>query len=153
MIDDCYYRDDVCNLILSFYDLTVITSRIFTKLDAIYSGTFKGLSTGIPPHDLYDMWVRKKSYLLKVRENNTTKGKVFSPEQQVIYDLSILINKYDSYLKWKEQQKILAQINETEAKILADINLHSSVSSTSVNKHNIKNDEDDIDVLLDELFD
>ena len=153
MLDDCYYRDDVCNLILEFYDLTVITSRIFTKLDAIYSGTCKGLSTGIPPHDLYDMWVRKKSYLLKTKEMNIAKGKVFSQEQQVIYDLSILINKYDSYLKWKEQQNILAQKNETESKIIADITLHSSISNTNINKHNNKNDEDDIDVLLDELFD
>ncbi|WP_294559805.1 hypothetical protein [uncultured Mailhella sp.] len=153
MLDDCYYRDDICNFILEFYDLTVITSRIFTKLDAIYSGTFKGLSTGIPPHDLYDMWVRKKNYLLKTKEINISKGKILSPEQQVIYDLSILINKYDSYLKWKEQQNILARTKETESKIIADITLHSSISNTNLNKNNIKNDEDDIDALLDELFD
>ena len=153
MLDDCYYKDDVCNLILEFYDLTVITSRIFEKLDAIYSGTFKGLSKGIPPHDLYDMWVRKKTYLLKTREINIAKGKVFSPEQQVIYDLSILVNRYDNYLKWKEQQNILAQKNETESKIIADITLHSSISNTNINKHNNKNDENDIDALLDELFD
>ena len=154
MLDDCYYRDDICNLIQSFYDLTVITTKIFTKLDAIYSGTFKGLSTGIPPHDLYDMWVRKNDYLIKVRENNVAKGKTFSSEQQVLYDLSILINSYNSYLKWKEQQKIIARTTETEEKIIADINLHSSVLNTNTNKHNnIKNDEDDIDTLLDELFD
>lgn len=152
MIDTAFYKDDICNLIYSFYDLSVITTRIFQKLDEIYSGTFRGLSVAIPPSDLYDMWVRKKKYLLKIRKNNITKGKTFSGDQQVIYDLSILVNKYDSYLRWKEQQKIIEQTTEDSSKILQDINLHSSLfNSNKINKNN--DNEDDINSLLDEIFD
>lgn len=151
VIDTAFYKDDIYNLIHSFYDLSVITTRIFQKLDEIYSGTFKGLSVAIPPSDLYDMWIRKKKYLLKVRADNIRKGKTFSGDQQVIYDLSILVNKYDSYLRWKEQQKIIEQKNEDSTKILQDISLHSSYFNSNKNNKN-NNDEDDIDSLLDEIF-
>ena len=154
VLDYFFDKNDVYEFIVSFYGLSIVTSKIFIKLDAIYEGTFKGMYTPIPPCDLYDMWVRQKKYLIKVKENNLRKGINLSPEEQVIYDLSILINKYDSYVRWKEQQKIIAQTNETESKILADINLHSSISNTNINKHNnTENDEDDINALLDELFD
>lgn len=156
-IDYAFEKDDVYRFMLSFYDTEVISSRVFDKLDAIYSGELEGLYTPIPPTDLYDMWVRKKDYLIKLRSKNTVKGKKFSTEQKIMYDLSVLVNKYDSYRKWKEQQKILEQQTETNAQILQDINLHSSYynpnkNSNINNKNNNDKDEDDIDSLLDEIF-
>ena len=156
-IDYAFEKDDVYRFILSFYDTEVVGSRVFDKLDAIYSGELEGLYTPIPPSDLYDMWVRKKDYLIKLRSKNTVKGKKFSTEQKIMYDLSVLVNKYDSYRKWKEQQKILEQQTETNAQILQDINLHSSYynpnkNSNINNKNNNDKDEDDIDSLLDEIF-
>lgn len=151
-IDYAFEKDDVYRFILSFYDTEVVGSRVFDKLDAIYSGELEGLYTPIPPSDLYDMWVRKKDYLIKLRSKNTVKGKKFSTEQKIMYDLSVLVNKYDSYRKWKEQQKILEQQTETNTQILQDMNLHSSFYNPNKNNKN-NNDEDDIDSLLDEIFD
>ena len=151
VIDNAFDKDDVCQLIHSFYGVTVISTRVFQKLDEIYSGTLKGLVVPIPPRDLYDMWKRKRNYLIKLKSKNVIKGKVFSDEQQIIYDLSVLVNKYDSYLRYKEQQKIIEQQNEEDTKIFEDITLHSSLFNSNKNNKN-NNDEDDIDSLLDEIF-
>jgi hypothetical protein len=144
-------KDDIFKFIITNYDIKVVPKSIFTKLSDIYNGTYKGLACCIPPEDLLDMWKQKMDYLIKVRARNITLGKEMEAWQQVNYDISVLINKYDSYLKWKERNRIIEQdVNKVHEDILKTVDL-DKLSKIAQKRH--EEDEEDIDSLLDELFD
>ena len=69
-------------------------------------------------------------------------------DKRINYDLSILINKYDSYLKWLEKQKIIASEKEIEKN---ENIVGKSIGYTTVNKSE-RNDSDDISALVDDIF-
>lgn len=77
-------------------------------LGQIYKGTYRGMSTPIPAEHLLDMWRRKQNYLNKVYQLNKSKGKIFTSEQRINYDIAILVRKYDSYLQWRREQEMLS---------------------------------------------
>lgn len=108
-------RIQVTDFIFDFYGISFLPQSFYVKLDAVYNGTFKGLSRPVLPEDLLDMWQQKKTYLLKVAEQNRKKDKDLYGVSRVSYDLAILLSKYDSYLAWKEEQK-QALILEEESK-------------------------------------
>ncbi len=91
------------------YNTVVLPGYFYIKMDEIFSGIYKGLSKDIPPEDLLDMWKRKKNELDRINNSNSRKGKNLIGVARINYDLAILLNKYDSYLKWKEDQKIIEQ--------------------------------------------
>ena len=132
------------------YEVTNIPKHIFIKLNSIYSGTFRGMNTSISPEELLDMWERKMSYLNKVADGNKTKGNEMNSAQRINYDLSILINKYDSYKKWKESQKILEY--ETASKI-NDNNLLGIGIMKEVSKNTTNDKDDELSSLVDDIFD
>ena len=138
----------VYDFILEVYDLNIIPTNIWEKITEIYSGTYKGMSIGIPPEHLLDMWKRKIDMLNGVAERNEIKGIKMSADQRLNYDLSILVNKYDSYLKWLEKQKIIASEKEIEKN---DNIVGKSIGYTASNKSG-KNDSDDISALVDDIF-
>ena len=95
------------------------------------------------------MWERKIDYLRSSNQKLTSQSnKVITPELLVLYDLSILINKYDSYLRWKEKQKILEAEKETEK---SQNIVCQSIGYTNVSKDS-KADTDDISDLVDDIF-
>lgn len=147
-------KDQVYQFIIDNYDIETVPNYIFIKLNEIYSGKRKGLTNEIPPEDLLDMWKQKKSngFLDKIRAKNIVKNKKMSVAQQINYDMSVLVNMYDDYLKWKERKKI------TEQSVQNEINSHNVTInqydklSNNINKQ--KNEDiEDIDSLLEELFD
>ena len=140
-------KEDVFNFIKEAYDVTIIPSTVWQKLANIYNGTFKGMSFGIPPEHLLDMWKRKIDMLNGIASRNTTKGKSMNADQRINYDLSVLVNKYDSYLKWLEKQRII----EAEKEIEKNENIVSK--SIGYVPHKIKkNNSDDISDLVDDIF-
>lgn len=68
-------------------------------------------------------------------------------DQRINYDLSVLVNKYDSYLKWLEKQKIL----EAEKEIEKNENIVGKTIGY-VNQKAEKNNSDDISDLVDDIF-
>ena len=108
------------------------------------------MSVGIPPSDLLDMWQRKIDMLNSIAKKNEIKGIHMQPEQRLSYDLSILVNKYDSYLRWKEKQKILEAEKEKETEKSQNI-VSQSIGYTNVSKDS-KVDTDDISDLVDDIF-
>lgn len=148
---DMYYKDLIYNFILANYNITVLPTKIFTKLDGFFTGTYKGMSISMNPEDLYDMWTRKIQYLNKVNAKNKQKGKSISGADRVNYDLSVLLNMYDSYLDWKEKNK------RQEQEVEEVVNSFKESAATQTIIANIKNnnnteDEEDFDELLDEIF-
>lgn len=108
-------EDKVYRFILDNYNfIGSVPAYVFTKLKSIYNGTYRGLAKPIPPSDLLDMWKRQMKYLKNNRVFLIQKGKMDedNPTHQVNYDLAVLVGKYDSYLRWKEKQKL----NEVDKK-------------------------------------
>ena len=95
------------------------------------------------------MFVRKQSYLDKINAQNVAKGKDITGVLRVKYDLKVLYNKYDSYLKFLEKQKILeaeAQSDKTDEKLI----LTTAPQPKKVETNN--NSDDSLDDLLIDIF-
>lgn len=132
------------------YDIVVIPKYFFVKISNIINGNFQGMSKGIPPEDLLDMWKRKKNELDRINEDNKRKGKVLIGVDRLNYDLAILLSKYDSYLKWKEQQKLL-ELEQKQA--TNNLNNNKKIDFNYINKINNNNNSDiNISDLLEEVF-
>lgn len=140
-------KENVFEFIKDSYDVTIVPTTVWQKLSDIYNGTFKGMSVGIPPEHLLDMWKRKIDMLNGIADRNKTKGLVMSSDKRINYDLSILINKYDSYLRWLEKQKII----EAEKEIEKSENIVGKSIGYTSNKPE-KNAPDDISALVDDIF-
>lgn len=135
------------------YGFTSISSQIWKKLDGVYKGNYKSFDVQIPPEHLLDMWRRKQSYLNKIYQKNITKGNKMDNTQRVLYDISILINQYDSYLSWLEKQKINENKNVTNTPPENPNNLYMA-NVLNKEKHT---DEDifnieDISNIIEEVF-
>lgn len=140
-------KENVFEFIKDSYDVTIVPTTVWQKLSDIYNGTFKGMSVGIPPEHLLDMWKRKIDMLNGIADRNRTKGLVMSSDKRINYDLSILVNKYDSYLRWLEKQRII----EAEKEIEKSENIVGKSIGYTSNKPE-KNDPDDISALVDDIF-
>lgn len=140
-------KENVFEFIKDSYDVTIVPTTVWQKLSDIYNGTFKGMSVGIPPEHLLDMWKRKIDMLNGIADRNKTKGFVMSSDKRINYDLSILVNKYDSYLRWLEKQRII----EAEKEIEKSENIVGKSIGYTSNKPE-KNDPDDISALVDDIF-
>ena len=67
------------------------------------------------------------------------------------YDMTILVNKYNSYLNWKEKQKILAAEKEHEK--TENIVSQAITHGRTVENHKEESKKsNDINDLLDEIF-
>ena len=140
-------KEDVFNFVKNAYEITIFPSTVWHKLSNVYNGTFKVITYGIPPEHLLDMWERKIDMLNGIANRNNTKGRTMNVDQRINYDLSVLVNKYDSYLKWLEKQKIL----EAEKEIEKNENIVGKTIGYVVQKAE-KNNSDDISDLVDDIF-
>lgn len=135
-------KDEIYKIIQDNYIMTV-PQYVFVRLDSIYDGTYKGISVPIPPDDLLDMWQQKLPYLNKVRQKNITLGKEMEPIQRLFYDLAILINKYPSYLAWKNKQKVFEEETIQNAMLTDQFQKNQNVD---------KEENADISDLVDDIF-
>lgn len=140
-------KESIFDFIKDAYDVTIIPTTVWQKLSDIYNGTFKGMTYGIPPEHLLDMWKRKIDMLNGIADRNITKGITMSPDKRISYDLSILVNKYDSYLKWLEKQKII----EAEKEVENNENIVGKSIGYTAQKSD-KGNSDDISDLVDDIF-
>lgn len=104
-------KDNICQLFYNHYNISCISVRLFKKLDEIYKGTYKGLAQPIPPHELYDILLRKMDYLDK---NAAKKGLV--EEQRANYDLAVAMGSYSSYKAWLTKIEAQQAENDEELK-------------------------------------
>lgn len=130
------------------YDVSFLPKQFFINLDKVYKGTYKNLSKPVPLEDLWDMWQKKMPYLLKLHDKNKRSGKDMDGMCRIYYDMSVVLAKYDSYLKWKEEQK-LAQVEEKDKAKSIDIRLDKITNLISNNDNN--SNTLDIDSILDEI--
>lgn len=142
-------NDDLYNFIMDKYDVKTLDTYIYIRLTRIFNGTLEGIREGgIPKEHFLDMWKRKSHQLDKIHQKNIVKGMNMTTTQTIMYDISILVNKYDSYLKWLEKEKIIeaeANYNNSFTKMLTkDIRKQTE---------NNKVKDDDISNLVEDIFD
>lgn len=142
-------KEDIFNFIKDSYDITIIPTQIWNKLADINNGTFKGMfGQGIPTNHLLDMWIKKMDLLNDIYSKNVVKGVTMTTQQRISYDLSVLVNKYDSYLKWLEKKRI----NDIENETIKSDRLVSEINIFKLTNNNSDTDSDDISDLVDDIF-
>lgn len=146
-IEKWFDESDLCNFIREEYDISVVPWR---KLPQVLNGTYPNLQSAIPAKYLLDMWKRKLDFIRKQNEKLTAhSGEELTKESLIHYDLAILVNKYDSYLKWLEKQKVLEAESRKDTKMESnriDVNvIYAKGSSTS-------QESDDMPSLVDDIF-
>ena len=142
-------KNELYEFLFDMYDISYFPQYFYVKMDSIYKGTMKNLSKPVPPEDLLDMWKQKKNYLDKVAEQNRKKGNEIFGVNRVNYDLAILLSKYDSYLKWKEQQKIaIAELGEIKKR---DVEKIEYTDVTRPKRVGTTDNKVDINSMLDEI--
>ena len=141
-------KNELYEFIFDMYDISYLPQYFYIKMNSIYKGTMKNLNKPVPPEDLLDMWKQKRNYLEKIAEQNRKKGNEISGIQRVNYDLAILLSKYDSYLKWKDQQKIAAATDELKKSNKEKIEYTDVIRPKRVG---IADNEIDINAMLDEI--
>ena len=94
-------KDELAQWVASQYGLSCISSRLFMKLNDIYSGAFHGLAYPILPTELIDEWKYFWDELCAIRRYKTLVG-----EQAVNYDIAILLNRNAEYRQTKEKERV-----------------------------------------------
>ena len=144
MVEQWYMEVELCNFICNKYNTT---NCVYSVLREVFNGTYKNINKKIPPEHLLDMWKKKSDYLDKVYLNNLAQGKNFTVNKRIRYDIAVLVNKYDGYLKWLRQQELLKSNNKEKVDNLV---LKSRIINSNENVTDIVNDDKD---LLDEITD
>lgn len=155
-IDDLKRKFDemeVNDYIKEFYDIVSIPSNVWRRLDSIYKGTFQKFDGQIPPSHLLDMWKQKSNYLRKI---HMVKFKT-NPDiaNIILYDLAILMSKYNDYLAWKRKQNYLESVSVLQKAVTNEKIVTSDMVSK---KQNIVNKDkkkvnDNMSMLVDDIFD
>lgn len=134
------------------YGISFFPEYFFVKMSSVFSGKYKGLNKPVLPEDLLDMWKQKKSYLEKLADRNKRNGKEMNALSQLFYDLAVLLSKYDSYLQWKEQQKLaMVEVEERVQQNTDFIGYNELIRVQNGAKNNVKTTNIDISSMIDEI--
>lgn len=98
-------REKFITWIQENYYIKSLPTQAFRKLAEITNGTKQGLKEGISYIDLLDMFQRKKPSLDVQLAKKTFKNELY----RFYYDLTIMVNQYDSYKKWQNAKVIETQ--------------------------------------------
>lgn len=139
-------KDKLFKWIQRKYDIVTMPSGIFTRLEAVFSGTYRGMSRGIPPMDLLDIWQRKWNDMIKTYSYNVSIGKQMDNISRVYYDLAIVLSKSDSYYRWKEKQ---SQKQEEIREILEKPKMNFKNVNVAVTEKLVN--ENDLSMYLEEI--
>jgi hypothetical protein len=150
---DSINRDRLVYWLYDYYNVSTFSNLFFQKLTKINNGTYSDkLIVPISCYDLLQIFKKMKSYLDKVHSNNERNGKIISLNNRVNYDLAIILNNYDEYMKWKQKQKAenVEKVKlQEEVKSKRDIQINNI---TSIQKNKNNNEEINIADILDEVF-
>ena len=147
-VETVFIEHDINSFICTNYGIIDISNFYIRHLKPLYNGTSNKYSgVKIPPQHLIEMWRTKIKYLNKVYQKNINKGKKFTPTQRALYDLAILVGKYEGFLEWKNKQTALEN-NMSNTEIITNTKIDYSKIKPVKSSENIE----DIDDILNDLF-
>ena len=113
-------KDDLDRWLLVQYGISLISARVYMKLNDIYNGTFKGLAYPIGPAELSEEWQYYWNELCAIRRNKGIIG-----ESAINYDLTILLSRNAEYRAMKEKEKVAREIREQQQKEEMTMNVNA----------------------------
>lgn len=150
-IMDKFFEVELCAFLREAYGIKKLP---WQKIYKTLMGKTDKCDFEIPMEDILDMWKRKMDFLNKQNQRLIKRNGEIDGSNLIMYDLAILINKYDSYCKWKEKQKLFETENQQkEENILID-----TFGITNVVENDIKNTEENSELddnlldLVDDIF-
>lgn len=150
-IMDKFFEVELCAFLREAYGIKKLP---WQKIYKTLMGETDKCDFEIPMEDILDMWKRKMDFLNKQNQKLIKRNGEIDGSNLIMYDLAILINKYDSYCKWKEKQKLFETENQQkEENILID-----TFGITNVVENDTKNTEENSELddnlldLVDDIF-
>lgn len=128
-IKERFARDDVYNFIITHYRISNVNNSLFTRINAIYDGTYNGLAYPIGPEELLAEWEYYMNYL-----RNARKGKDMTDTQAVPYDLAVLLSKNTEYREMVNRKKLEEQVKEAQKSKEPDVDLSKLQQQSNGNK-------------------
>lgn len=97
-VEDTVSKDEIDTFFKTHYNISLIPSYIYIRLESIYKGTYKGLAQPISPYELLDILLQKEEYLDKC-----IRKKGISGTSAINYVIAVACGMYSSYREWKNQ--------------------------------------------------
>ena len=145
-IEFWFNRDDIYNHILGHYDVIKVESPIFTRIDAVITGTYGRKSKPIDYADFVECWRYGQPKLDEIARKNRAAGKNITGEARVNYDVAVVVKKFPQWKKW--QEKLKAERIEVERAQREAVRINYDKMIRTEIKHE---GLDDISALLDEF--
>lgn len=101
-------KDDFYTYLNEHYAPTYVPRHFYMRMASVFDGTFKGLNVPIPAGDLLDM-LQQKAIKLDKMAIKKWGSKQPEPMQRIVYDIAVVMAKYDRYLAWKATQAMETQ--------------------------------------------
>lgn len=141
-----FIRDDIYRHILEHYDVVKVTSPIFTRIDAVITGTYGRKSKPIDYADFVECWRYGQKKLDNIARKNKAAGKNITGEARVNYDLAVVVKKFPQWKRWQEKLKAERIEAERAQREAVHIN-YDNMQRTEIKHEGL----DDISALLDEF--
>ena len=142
-------KSTLISLIANHYDLAVFPPMLHLRLADVFNGKYKGLTRPLLPDHLLDMWMQKFDWLdeqvAKYRSGNPPTG-----VGRVLYDLAVLVNKYNDYLAWLETSK--QEKNETAAQVKENKEGQINLSRVPQAKKPVYSGKVDLEAMADDIW-
>lgn len=150
-------KDALVYWIYDHFKISSLNSYFFKRLDEINEGVYKKCNEPISSKDLLEMYKKQISKMDKYANFKEKKGEGFKDVSiRIVYDLAVLVGKYDSFKAWKEKQKIKTANEEIKNK---EVEKYNSLNMNEVfknrkKKRNDKEDDNELDlnIPIDDLF-
>ena len=147
-VANVFAEHDVNEFLKANYDIPTSGSFFHRYLQPLYQGTSsKYEDIKISAVHLLEMWNTMMPVFVKKHQKRLEQGKSFTNIQRAAYDLAILVSKYDSFLSWKNKQKVL-EIDQEEMKKSIDNNINYHTIKSQHSEHTTE-----IDGVLKDIFD
>lgn len=145
-IEFWFNRDDIYNHLLDNYDIVEVPGTVFTRLDAVITGTYGRKSKPIDYADFVACWRDGQKTLNKINRNNKIAGKNITGVARINYDLAVVLRNFP---QWRQrQEKLKAERIEAERAQREAVHInYDNMQRTEIKHEGL----DDISALLDEF--
>lgn len=105
IIEEKKRKSEFIKWIYKTYDTNYLSRYFLNELEGVLQGTYKNLKRAIPLDDLWELWQKSTTELRKIHENKKRQGDEISLSSQPLYDLAIVVSKYEDFLRDKEKNR------------------------------------------------
>ena len=105
IIEEKNRKSEFIKWIYETYDTNYLSRYFLNELEGVLQGTYKNLKRVISLDDLWELWQKSTTELRKIHENKKRQGDEISLSSQPLYDLAIVVSKYEDFLRDKEKNR------------------------------------------------